>query len=174
LTLGANAVVFYETREQWNTHNPDQLRWKSAKKRSRPLGGQYVARVPATTAVEDSGKIVRGFDSTKKKGAGIRVYEYASTSTIAACRLQLEGLFWLCSDSEGVAVFNGMTAVDAATRKDAVLATCSESELLDIARLTEARIVSLQGNTICPLCLEELCHVRQAETSRAFIDVRVY
>lgn len=156
LALGTNAVVFYETREQWNAHNPDRLRWKPAKKRNRPLGGQYVARVPATTAVEDRGKIVRGFDSTKKKGAGIRVYEYANTTTITACRAQLESLFWLCSDSERVAAFNGMTTQDVATRKGAVLATCRDSKWLDMDRLAEARIVNAQGNTICPLCLEEL------------------
>lgn len=156
LALGANAVVFYETREQWNAHNPDNLRWRPAKKRSRPLGGQYVARVPATTATEDSGKIVRGFDSTKKKGAGIRVYEYASSTTIASCRLQLEGLYWLCSDSNAVAVRNGMSAEDAANRRNVVLARCRDSGLLDIGRLMEARIVGKQGATICPLCLDEL------------------
>jgi hypothetical protein len=156
LALGTNAVVFYETREQWNGHNPDHLRWKPARKRSRPLGGQYVARVPATTATEDSGRIVRGFDSTRKKGAGIRVYEYASSAMIAACRLQLEGLYWLCSDSSDVAARNGMSANDSAARKNAVLALCRESGLLDMGRLAEARIVSTQGTTICPLCLEEL------------------
>jgi hypothetical protein len=156
LAIGSNAVVFYETREQWNANNPDDLHWRPAKKRTKPLGGQYVARIPATTAVEDNRKIIRGFDATEKKGAGIRVYEYASTTTIAKCRLQLEALFWLCSDSESVAVFNGMTAEDAATRKGAILAACNESGLLDMARLAETRIVNSKGKTICPLCLEEL------------------
>jgi len=156
LILGVNVLVFYETREEWTAHNPDRQRWKPAKTRNRPLGGHYVARVPATTAAEDSGKIVKGFDSTKKKGAGIRVYEYASTDTITACRLQLECLFWLCSDSHKVAVFNGMSAEDATTRKNGVLAKCRDAALLDMDRLAKARIVNSHGITICPLCLEEL------------------
>lgn len=156
LAIGSNAVVFYETREQWNANNPDDLNWKPAKKRTKPLGGQYVARIPATTATEGNRKIVRGFDATKKKGAGIRVYEYASTSTIAKCRLQLEALFWQCSDSDIVAVSNGMTMEDAATRKGAILAECRESGLLDKERLAQARIMNAEGKTICPLCLEEL------------------
>lgn len=156
LAIGSNAVVFYETREQWNANNPDELHWKPAKKRTKPLGGQYVARIPATTAMEDNRKIGRGFDATKKKGAGIRVYEYASTATTAKCRLQLEALFWLCSDSENVAVFNGMKAKDVAIRKRAILAACNESGLLDMARLAKARMLNSKGKTICPLCLEEL------------------
>lgn len=155
LAIGSNALVFYETREQWRANNPDDRKWKGAKKRTKPLGGQYVARIPATTAAEDSKKIIRGFDGTKMKGAGIRVYEYASTATIATCRLQLEALFWLCCDSDRVAVSNGMTAEDAATRRVAVLEKCRETGLLDKAKLAKARILNARGNTICPLCLEE-------------------
>lgn len=156
LAIGSNAVVFYETREQWNANNPHKLHWKPAKNRTAPLGGQYVARIPATTATQDNRNIIRGFDATKKKGAGIRVYEYASTATIAKCRLQLEAFFWQCSDSATVAVSNGMTAKDAASRKRTVLAACNESELLDKERLVQARILNAEGKTICPLCLEEL------------------
>lgn len=50
LSLGNNALVFYETREQWNAHNSQQINWTIARRRKKPLGGQYVARVPATTA----------------------------------------------------------------------------------------------------------------------------
>lgn len=92
LTIGSNALVFYETREQWNANNPDDLKWKPAKRRTSPLGGQYVARIPATTAVENGKKIVRGFDTTKPKGAGIRVYEYAGRETISKCRFHSRGL----------------------------------------------------------------------------------
>lgn len=156
LAIGSNAVVFYETREQWNANNPDKLHWKAAQNRTAPLGGQYIARIPATTAAEDNRKIIRGFDATKKKGAGIRVYEYASTSEIAKCRLQLEALFWQCADSATVAVSNGMTAEEAASRKRAVVAACNESGLLDKKRLAQARILNAKGKTICPFCLEEL------------------
>ncbi len=156
LALGSNALVFYETREDWDAHNPDALRWKPARSRTNPLGGRYVARIPATTATEDGGRILRGFEVTKKKGAGIRVYEYASNATTAKCRLQLEALFWLCADSDGVAVSNGMAPDNVATRKAAILAQCKASGLMDVARLTEARILNARSRTICPLCLEEL------------------
>ena len=156
LALGANALVFYETREAWKAHNPEVLRWKPAKRRTNPLGGHYVARIPATTATENGGRIIRGFDVTSSKGAGIRVYEYASSATTAKCRLQLEALFWLCADSETVAATNGMTPEDAATRKATILAQGKESGLLDIARLTKARSLNSRGRTICPLCLDEL------------------
>jgi BstXI restriction endonuclease len=121
-----------------------------------PLGGNYLARIPATTATENGGKIIRGFDQTINKGAGIRVYEYASSNTIDQCRLQLEALFWLCGDSEKVAVANGMTAENADVRKASILAQCKESGLLDASRLIKARILNSRSRTICPLCLEEL------------------
>ena len=156
LALGTNALVFYETREAWQAHNPDTLKWKPAKRRVNPLGGRYVARIPATTATENGGRIIRGFDVTSNKGAGIRVYEYASSATTAECRLQLEALFWLCADSETVAVSNGMTPEDAASRRAAIFAQGKESGLLDTARLVKARILNASGRTICPLCLEEL------------------
>jgi len=156
LALGANALVFYETREAWESHNPDALRWKPAKRRTNRLGGRYVARIPATTATENGRRIIRGFDVTSNKGAGIRVYEYASSATTAKCRLQLEALFWECADSENVAVLNGMKQEDVATRKTAIVAQCEELGLLDTARLTKARILNWRGRTTCPFCLEEL------------------
>lgn len=156
LALGTNALVFYETRGAWEAHNPDALKWKPANRRTNPLGGSYVARIPATTATKNGSRIIRGFDVTSSKGAGIRVYEYASSVTTAKCRLQLEALFWLCADSEKVAATNEMTLEDVATRKAAILTQCKESGLLDTARLTKARMLNSRGKTICPLCLEEL------------------
>ena len=96
LKLGKNLLVFYETREQY-TKFPIKPSWKPAKSRTSPLGGQYVARIPATTE-KGKDKIIEGFNSSKLKGAGIRVYEYADDATISACRLQLEFLFWSCYD----------------------------------------------------------------------------
>lgn len=156
LKLGKNTLVFYETREHWEANNPERLKWKPAKSRVNPLGGNYLARIPATTATEDGGRIVRGFDLTSNKGAGIRVYEYASSAIIEQCRLQLEALFWLCADSEKVAVANGMTNENVGIRKVSILALCKESGLLDAERLTKARILNSRSRTICPLCLDEL------------------
>ena len=49
-----------------------------------------------------------------------------------------------------------LAATDAATRKAAILAECRKIGLLDTERLSKARILNAQQNTICPLCLEEL------------------
>lgn len=156
LRLGENAVVFYETRGQWTQNNPDLIGWTPARKRLAPLGGQYVARVPATTASDNSEKIIRGYETTSGKGAGIRLYEYASSATIRKCRTQLEVLYWLCEDSHEVAVENGMKQADAMKRKEKKLRDCEDSALLDLDELHNARIIDREGNTICPLCLERL------------------
>jgi hypothetical protein len=156
LTLGTNTLVFYETRTAWNAHNPDSLGWIAAQKRTGSLEGQYVARVPATAATAEGAKIIRGFTTTSSKGAGIRVYEYASGETIAQCRLQLEALFWLCADSVVVAVNNGMSQEGALSRKESTLQKCTSQRLLDFGRLIESRIINEHHNTICPFCLEGL------------------
>lgn len=156
LTLGKNALVFYETREQWEANHPLSLRWKPATNRLEPLGGHYVARISATTAIKNGGKINKGFELTSNKGAGIRVYEYASSTTIAKCWHQLEALFWLCNDSGNVALSNGMTPEGIAARKAATLDHCKQSGLLDLEKLIKKRILNSQGRTVCPLCLDEL------------------
>ncbi len=156
LELGLNTLVFYETRDQWLANNPGDLNWRAARKRTPPLGGRYVARIPATTALDKGQKIIRGFDTTRMKGAGIRVYEYASATTTMNCRLQLEALFWLCPDSDKVVITNGITAATAATRKAAILEKCTDLGLLDTTQLTQSRVLNTRGRTICPFCLEEL------------------
>jgi hypothetical protein len=156
LALGKNAVVFYETRAAWIANNPDALGWQPAQNRRDPLGGEYVARIPATTATAAGAKIIRGFETTKPKGAGIRLYEYASLATMRQCRLQLEALYWLCGDSVEVTQLFGMTAEQVDTRMKVIIQECEAVELLDLKRLAEARIINTEGRTICPLCLEEL------------------
>jgi hypothetical protein len=156
LVLGDNAVVFYQTRAEWNDFNPNKCRWKPAESRIKPLKGKYVARVPATTALKKGEKIIHGFAKTKSKGAGIRIYEYASSSTLLATRLQLEALFWLSHDAEAVMVANSMTAEDVKKRKSAVLKKCDEAGLLDYKSLIKSRALDKNNNTVCPLCLENL------------------
>jgi len=178
LALGHNALVFYETREQWIANNPDTHGWQEAQNRTSPLGGEYVARIPATTATDGGGKIIRGFNTTSTKGAGIRVYEYASTDTISKCRDQLEAIVWLCFDSDAVAIHNGMTESNVTVRKSTILHRCEEQGLLDLERLTQARILNRNGRTMCPLCREELSaqgffnRMEQAE-GRAVNDLTV-
>lgn len=50
LILGEDALVFYETRIDWETYSPDNYGWTYANSRTAPLVGQYVARVPANTS----------------------------------------------------------------------------------------------------------------------------
>ncbi len=154
LVVGANALVVFETREQWLAHNPDELNWTAATQRQNPLGGQYIARISANTA-EGGDKINRGFTTKKKKGAGIRVFEYANTTTTNQTKLQLEALFWLCIDADAVVTHYGMSQQNAELRKTSTLEKARLQNLLDIERLKEARIVNQNSKTICPLCLEE-------------------
>ena len=178
LKLGENALVFYETRAQWTAHKPTVLAWKPAQSRLAPLGGNYVARIAATTAADGGEKIVRGFNTTLNKGAGIRVYEYADAQTIDDCRAQLEALFWLCGDASSVAVANGMDPADVAQRRDVRMEECKTKGLLDLDKLKEARIINRAGRTICPLCLQELSsrgfftRMEQAE-GRAVLDLTI-
>jgi hypothetical protein len=178
LQIGVNALVFYETRAQWAANNPEAMNWTAASSRTNPLGGQYVARIAATTAAANGARINRGFTATAMKGAGIRVFEYACADAIEKCRLQLELLFWCCQDSAEVAVANGMSRADAGTRKDWNFQQCSDQGLADIERLTAARLLNANGRTVCPLCLEEFSsqgffsRMEQAE-GRAVHDLTV-
>jgi len=155
LKLGETTLVFYETREQWTTNSPQKQKWTVATSRQNPLGGQYVARVAGITA-ENGEKINEGFTTTANKGAGIRVYEYASSETIKKVSQQLEALFWLCSDSAEVIEKFGMAAKDTALRKEGILKIAEEKGLLDFKKLIAARIVDKEHVTICPLCLMRL------------------
>ncbi len=157
LVLGQNALVFYHKPDQWDTNNPDDapLNWQYAKCRTAPLGGNYVARISATTAAKNSDSIIRGFTQKFSRGAGIRVFEYANASTVEECRKQLEALVWLCPDSEEVMAKYGMTPDDVVKRKNAMLQICDEQGLLDFTRLIEARVINKNYKTVCPLCLEE-------------------
>ncbi len=156
LTLGENTLVFYETREQWLNHNPKTFHWIPANRRTPPLGGNYVARVSATTAINGGDKIAHGFEKTSIKGAGIRVFEYACGKTIDQCKLQLEALFWLCEDSSETAIKYGMAKDDVSIRKTNILTRCNELGLLDYTRLINIRVIDKQRHTVCPLCLERL------------------
>lgn len=156
LTLGQNCLVFYETRVDWTIFNPVEMQWEYANSRTAPLGGNYVARVPATTAYENSQKINLGYATQSPKGAGIRLYEYASKQTISQCRKQLEAIYWHCYDAVDVAVEFGMTREDAICRKELCLNECKEEGLLDYDRLCSQRILDKDYNTVCPFCLKRL------------------
>lgn len=155
LKLGENALLFYYSRSQWNEHNPEKKNLTPATSRTSPLGGQYIARVPDTTASKDK-KIRRGFTTSKLKGAGIRVYEYASPAMIKNCRIQLEYIYWLCKDSLEVSIKEGMTKENAQARKKANESIAKELGLADNEKLKKVRIINKNNCTVCPLCLEEI------------------
>lgn len=155
LTLGKNCLLFYETRVEWNMHNPDDLGLNIAINRVDPLGGEYVARVPSTTAESDE-KINLGFTETAKKGAGIRLYEYASAMTMQKCRQQLEAVFWMCYDALEVVQEFGMSEEEAIIRKNDCLQRCEREGLLDYEQLKASRIINEGNYAICPLCLDKL------------------
>lgn len=154
LVLGENLLVFYETREQWIKY-PIKDGWKAANSRKAPLGGEYVARIPATTA-EGQIKIIEGYNSSKMKGAGIRVYEYADEETIKLCKLQLEYLFWSCYDIESFLIASGKDKESLEKRKLSIQRKAKKAGIDDFERLKKERIIDDEGNTICPLCLEKI------------------
>lgn len=156
LELGRNTAVFYQIRNDWDAHNPDALGWTPCSSRVAPLGGDYVARIAATTANQGGARINRGFTTSGMKGAGIRLFEYAPTRVIEQCRVQLEAIFWLCEDSIDAVTQYEMEADAAAGRKEYALTLAQESGLLDFEELRHARLTDADNVTVCPLCLGRL------------------
>lgn len=158
LALGKNALLLFLRRSEWNdfapargSKLPNGLAFEPAQQRSAPLGGVYMARIHSTTSA-GGGAIVEGFNETEIRGAGIRVYEYASAKTIADTRLQLEALLWLCHDAVRQMVDSGMTESGALARRTAQLDKAEAAGLLDQDRLEQARMINSERVTICPLC----------------------
>lgn len=161
LTLGVNALLLFQKRADWTefalgrTTLPDGTPFTVAERRTAPLGGVYFARVHGTVA--DGGEpFAVGFNSSAMRGAGIRVYEYASTATIASTRLQLEMLMWLCADAGAALTKAGMSEQEATFRRTAQEQLATSAGLLDLERLHQLRIINDAGRTVCPLCLNEL------------------
>jgi len=159
--IGENGLLLFLRRSDWSKYAPTSGVLPNGKmftpgtQRLAPIGGTYIARLHATTADGDREEM-HGYSVTALRGAGIRVYEYASSETIKAARLQLEALIWHCVDSVGAMVEAGMTADDAKHRRDAQIAAASAGGLLDYGRLTNARLLDEKHFTICPLCLERI------------------
>jgi hypothetical protein len=187
LTLGQNLLLFYQTRQELDLLPPESNGWTVASRRYCPprelaagelaLRGHYVARIAGTTA-SGSGKILLGFTETKNKGAGIQGFEYASASRIGDCRLQLEAFVWMCPDALDVLVEKGMARTHAVQRRDTVLDFAKGKGLLDVARLTDLRVMNSSQQTICPLCRNPLSvsgflsRLEQAE-GREVLDLTV-
>lgn len=162
LALGTNAVLIFLKRADWEKYGmkngsklPNGIRFEPATSRLTPVNGVYIARIHATTS-QNVGEIVEGFASKALRGAGIRVYEYASTEMINATKLQLEALVWLCHDADQALVQAGMTQEGAVSRRVNTMAAAKEGGLLDMDRLQDLRMVNENHHTVCPLCLTEL------------------
>ncbi len=175
LKLGKNMLVFYETREQWVKY-PPLKKWEAATSRKTPLGGEYVARIPATTS-EGQSKIVKGFCTSLMKGAGIRVYEYSTQQNNNNCKLQLEVLFWSCKDIEELI----KDAENPSALRNYIIELKNEAKekgLYNRKELEQARIVDADGYTICPLCLQHIsaigfCRKIQQAEGRVVPDLTV-
>lgn len=169
LILGENALLYFQRQAQWEAFGhlrrlKNGKAFRPATSRQAPLGGTYVARVNATTSY-GGGSIERAYAEPSLRGAGIRVYEYASTATIRATMLQLEALIWLCHDSHKTVVAAGMTSDGARHRADVKLAEAASQGLLDWERLRKIRAINNDNLTICPLCLELVSAVGFIERS---------
>lgn len=155
LYLGQNCILFYQRRTDW-INFPIQNHWTPPTARQGLLGGQYVTRIAGTTALENGNRINLGYAITSLKGAGIRVYEYASSNEIVATRIQLEAIFWLCEDSIEAVVDSGMSLSEAEIAKNNSLNLAIHHNLLDFKILKNKRIIDSNHITVCPLCLEKL------------------
>ena len=159
LTLGVNALLLFERRADWREYKqgknvlPNGEAFAVANAREAPLGGVYFARIHNTVAEEDD-ELVEGYDHKKLRGAGIRVYEYASRDTIKKSKLQLEALMWMCEDAETALVEAGMDKKDARARRDTAIDAAQQAGLLDLERLQAVRAINEGNVTVCPLCLE--------------------
>jgi len=149
LELGRNALVFYQLRTDWERFPPGANRWRPATHRTNPLGGEYVARIAGTTAHQHGGRINEGFTTTNIKGAGIRLFEYASSTTTTLCRIQLEALYWLCDDSTECALKYGMTGEEVRGRKAACIDEATRLNLLDLAKMKSQRFGAGAKLTAC-------------------------
>jgi hypothetical protein len=160
LMLGVNAVLLFQRRAEWAAYAPangvlpNGMTFNVPSSRLAPIGGTYMARVHSTTATANSGAIVQGFDDTSLRGAGIRIYEYASTDSLNATRLQLEALFWHCHNATEAVTATGMTEQGAVSRRLTQLTRAQTLGYLDYERLFNARMIDDQHRTICPLCLQ--------------------
>ena len=161
LKLGHNALLLYQTRADWESFGPTQIALHSglplrvASARTSPLCGNYFTRIHATVA-DDVESIVEGFCSNPLRGAGIRVYEYASSSTIRDTRLQLECLFWQCHDYAEVLEGTTMEQHDVEFRRTMQLRRADEADRFDYSRLRELRVLGSGNRACCPLCLKPL------------------
>ena len=165
IELGNNAVLLYLRRSQWNRYGaqyhdvgvlPNGKPFCAPIRRDKPIGGTVLARVHGTTADANNARVYIGYNETNLRGAGIRVYEYASSSIISDVKTQLEALFWMCPGAVETAISDTMSEQEALERRQSVMRKADEHNLLDLDRLIDIRAINSQHVTICPLCLQPI------------------
>src|SRR5699024_1257743 len=134
---------------------PNGQPFKPPTSRTAPIGGTVIARIHSTTSA-NSKAIIWGFNEKNLRGAGIRVYEYASKKTVDKTQVQLEAYFWCSEGALEAVVAKGMNADDARQRQSVVLESARNEGLFDTAKLQNKRILDESSMCICPLCLERL------------------
>jgi len=162
LVLGENAVLLFQRPDQWEKYSlpenaplPNGQPFKPPTSRTAPIGGTVIARIHSTTSA-NSKAIIWGFNEKNLRGAGIRVYEYASKKTVDKTQVQLEAYFWCSEGALEAVVAKGMNADDARQRQSVVLESARNEGLFDTAKLQNKRILDESSMCICPLCLERL------------------
>ncbi|QEX10949.1 BstXI family restriction endonuclease [Rhodococcus erythropolis] len=167
LQIGRNTLIYFSRRADWLKYAlqgipdgrsrlslPNGMLFVAATARTAPLGGVYFARIHATTS-NGAGQVIEGFSTTKFRGAGIRVYEYASKKLIEDAKLQLECLLWLCHDAIDV-LAEEMGEHAAKTRMETQIKEAGNRGLFDRERLRKLRMIDEDNFTVCPLCLNRM------------------
>src|SRR5699024_5541110 len=162
LVLGENAVLLFQRPDQWEKYSlpenaplPNGQPFKPPTSRTAPIGGTVIARIHSTTSA-NSKAIIWGFNEKNLRGAGIRVYEYASKKTVDKTQVQLEAYFWCSEGALEAVVAKGMNADDARQRQSVVLESARNEGLFHAAKLQNKRILDESSMCIGPLCLERL------------------
>ncbi|OZG64234.1 restriction endonuclease BstXI [Bifidobacterium hapali] len=165
IVLGDNAVLLYLRRGQWSRYGaqyygtgvlPNGKPFSAPTSRTSPIGGTVLARVHGTTADADNARVYIGYNETNLRGAGIRVYEYASSTIINDVKTQLEALYWMCPGAVETAISETMSRQEALERRQRIMQKASERNLLDLDRLANIRAINPEHVTICPLCLQPI------------------
>lgn len=172
--IGENAFIFYSTRKDWNAFPPlpDWIPCSYVDDSNQPLKkrgkggvdrGHYIARVPATNALQDGDNIVRGVPQ------GIRFFEYASFDESWKTKLQLAYLSWHTV---------GISDVVSGPMPEHLIAVLQEEQLLDTERLVSRNVIDTAGRTICPLCRDliqsrELMEKSEQVSGREIADLTV-
>lgn len=166
VVIGNNAFMYYDNRSSWNNFNPQNYDWRPRKLESDSRRnstsqdvGEFLARVPATTAEIE---VVEGVPQ------GIRFFEYASRHETWKTTMQLAYLAWKTKNIEEFA--DGEIS-------DHLKSVLREFNLNDDEKLEKLRVLK-NGHACCPLCREiinasELMEKVEQAPGREVVDLTI-